>query len=157
MNSDLMLCLGSSMKVSPAQYMPANVKQNGGKIVSINLQKTSIDKKCALVIHEHVDKVMAMLMQKLNVPIPQYQKVYRLRLNMYHDAARAADAEQKMHVYGVNENYEHQTIFRKLSLTGVSEEPLKMPKKSSDKQPYEIKFMPPAADAETEVKMLVEF
>lgn len=87
--------------------MPVNVKNNGGKIVMVNLQRTSIDKKCHLVIHERIDKVMEMLMQKLNIPIPDYQKIYRLRLNMYHDAARAADAEQKMHVYGINENYEH--------------------------------------------------
>jgi len=45
--------------------MPALTYKMGGKVVVINLQKTPCDPFAELVIHERVDKVMAMLMEKL--------------------------------------------------------------------------------------------
>lgn len=41
--ADLAVCMGSSMRIQPACHMPLKCKQNGGKIVVINLQKTGID------------------------------------------------------------------------------------------------------------------
>ena len=63
--SDLMVCMGSSIRVSPASDLPMQTLLNGGQYVIINLQKTPVDELAALVIHERVDKVMALLMEKL--------------------------------------------------------------------------------------------
>ena len=55
MNSDLMLCLGSSMRVSPANLIPVNMKMmNGGKYVIVNLQATPLDGSADLVIHARI-------------------------------------------------------------------------------------------------------
>ena len=56
--SDLVLCMGSSMRVTPACDMPFTCKPKGGKVVIINLQKTPCDNKAALVIHEKIEKVI---------------------------------------------------------------------------------------------------
>ena len=38
--SDLAVCMGTSMRIPPACLMPFGAQQNGGKVVIINLQKT---------------------------------------------------------------------------------------------------------------------
>ena len=63
--ADLHVCLGSSMRVSPANIYPEMTKNAGGKVVIINLQKTPVDEICDLVIHERIDVVMKLLMSKL--------------------------------------------------------------------------------------------
>jgi len=55
--TDLMVCMGSSMRVSPANMM-AMTTAIMGKVVMVNLQKTPMDDACVLVIHEKCDKVM---------------------------------------------------------------------------------------------------
>ena len=41
--ADLMLVLGSSLRVSPACEMPKAVNQHGGKLALVNLQTTPCD------------------------------------------------------------------------------------------------------------------
>ena len=55
-------------------------KQRKGKVVIINLQKTPVDEHADIVIHEQVDKVMELLMKKLNIPVPEFRRTYRLKL-----------------------------------------------------------------------------
>ena len=69
--ADLMLCVGSSMRVTPAADMAAETPDNGGKLVIINLQKTPLDKG-ALCIHAKIDDVFELLMKKLDMKIPQF-------------------------------------------------------------------------------------
>ena len=76
--ADLLLAMGSSMRVSPACLLPVYTKMNGGKYVMINLQATSADRDADLVIHEKVDKVIEMVMAKLEIPIPEFRRSYRL-------------------------------------------------------------------------------
>ena len=68
--SDFMLCLGSSMRVAPANQIPINMTWNGGKFVVVNLQKTPIDDFAEIVIHARIQTVMTKLMEKLEMPIP---------------------------------------------------------------------------------------
>ena len=56
--ADLMVSLGSSLGVSPANQMPVNMTFNGGKFVIINLQKTPIDDFAELIIHARIQTVM---------------------------------------------------------------------------------------------------
>ena len=64
--ADLMLCLGSSLRV----YTDAmdECLENGGKLVIVNLQKTPYTSQ-ALQIYARIDDVMNMLMEKLNMAV----------------------------------------------------------------------------------------
>lgn len=68
-NADLMLSLGSSLRVTPACDIPVEMVENGGKLVIVNLQKTPLDNMAALVIHARIQNVMGLLMEKLNMKI----------------------------------------------------------------------------------------
>ena len=66
--ADLMLCLGSSMRVTPASGMAkitATRATNKGKIVIVNLQKTPLDVNAYLNIHCKIDNFFEILMSKL--------------------------------------------------------------------------------------------
>lgn len=70
---DLSLCMGTSMRVSPACELPAmNLKSGRKKMVIVNLQKTPYDDNCALRIYARCDEVMQMVMDELNLTIPPY-------------------------------------------------------------------------------------
>ncbi|XP_071730063.1 NAD-dependent protein deacetylase SRT1-like [Rutidosis leptorrhynchoides] len=73
--ADIVLCLGTSLQITPACDLPLKCIRNGGKIVIVNLQETPKDKKANLVIRGYVDKVMSGVMQLLNMRIPSYVRV----------------------------------------------------------------------------------
>lgn len=50
--SDLFIVLGSSLSVSPANQFPLIAKQNGAKLVIINMEPTEFDHYADLVIHD---------------------------------------------------------------------------------------------------------
>uniref|UniRef100_A0A2P2J6E2 NAD-dependent protein deacetylase SRT1 n=2 Tax=Rhizophora mucronata TaxID=61149 RepID=A0A2P2J6E2_RHIMU len=70
--ADLVLCLGTSLQITPACNLPLKCLRGGGKIVIVNLQKTPKDKKASLVIHGFVDKVIAGVMDVLCMRIPPF-------------------------------------------------------------------------------------
>ena len=51
----------------------------------INLQKTQVDEAASLVIHERMDKIINMLMQKLEIPIPDFRRSYRMKVFLSDD------------------------------------------------------------------------
>jgi mono-ADP-ribosyltransferase sirtuin 6 len=63
-NADLVITLGTSLRIHPAADLPLMAK----KMVIVNLQETPVNAKAELVIREHVDKVMADLMELLGYP-----------------------------------------------------------------------------------------
>ena len=68
---DVMLSLGSSLRVMPACSIPAETGLNPNqKHVIVNLQKTPCDDEAEFVIHGYIDQVMEILMAKLTLPIP---------------------------------------------------------------------------------------
>ena len=71
-SADLCLAMGSSLRVSPANGMPAACAQNGGRLVICNLQKTPLDHLATLVIHAKCDDIMKLLMKKLGYQIPTW-------------------------------------------------------------------------------------
>lgn len=73
--ADLVLCLGTSLQITPACNLPLKCLRGGGKIVIVNLQKTPKDKKADVVIHGFVDKVVAGVMESLNMQIPPYVRI----------------------------------------------------------------------------------
>lgn len=60
--ADLCLAMGSSLTVTPAADMPAEVGKRKKNLVIVNLQKTPLDKYAKLKIHAFCDKVMEKLM-----------------------------------------------------------------------------------------------
>jgi hypothetical protein len=58
--------------------MPRKTAQSGGKLVIVNLQKTPLTRLAALHIHAGTDVVMEMLMQRLELPIPNFRLERRI-------------------------------------------------------------------------------
>lgn len=73
--ADVVLCLGTSLQITPACNLPLKSLRGGGKIIIVNLQKTPKDKKASLVIHGRVDKVIASAMEFLKLQIPPFVRI----------------------------------------------------------------------------------
>ncbi|XP_074320127.1 NAD-dependent protein deacetylase SRT1 [Silene latifolia] len=73
--ADLVLCLGTSLQITPACNLPLKCLRGGGKIVIVNLQKTPKDTKASLVIRGRVDKVISGVMDSLNLCIPPFVRI----------------------------------------------------------------------------------
>ena len=71
--ADLMLCLGSSLRVAPANQIPINMTWQGGKMVIVNLQQTPLDEFADFIIHARIQTVMTKVMEKLEMPIPTFK------------------------------------------------------------------------------------
>jgi mono-ADP-ribosyltransferase sirtuin 6 len=76
--ADLHLACGSSLRVSPACDQPASTVQKGGKLVICNLQKTPLTNMATMQIYAKTDTVMAMLMERLSIPIPPFRLLRRI-------------------------------------------------------------------------------
>lgn len=100
-----MLCLGSSLRVSPANQIPIRMNWNGGKIVIVNLQKTPIDDFAELIIHARIQTVMAKVMEKLEMPIPGF------RLDRW---AEVSLVNEKLSVSGVDKMGGPFTLFKNI-------------------------------------------
>jgi len=73
--ADLVITLGTSMRVFPSCDLPLAGKAKHGKkhkLILVNLQKTPVDKKCALRIFAKTDEVMEGLCRELKVDIPEW-------------------------------------------------------------------------------------
>ncbi|KAF8359970.1 sir-2.4 [Pristionchus pacificus] len=73
--ADLVLCLGTSLQIVPVGNYPLSVKRNGGKIVTVNLQKTKHEKKADIAIHAKVDQVMERLLSIMELSIDELKEV----------------------------------------------------------------------------------
>lgn len=118
--SRLVVCMGSSMRVTPACDMPLTCTATGGKVVIINLQKTPADQYASLLIHEKVDKVIEMVMKHLEIPIPEFRRTYRLKMSIPANG-------KKVQLTGVDANGACYTLFKNLKVTGLSTSPGNFP------------------------------
>merc|ERR1712130_256147 len=64
---------GSSLTGSPACHIPRDVAKKKGKLVIVNLQKTSYDKLSALRIFGKTDEVMEGVMKLLDLKIEKFE------------------------------------------------------------------------------------
>ena len=126
--SDLAIAMGSSMRVQPACMMPLGCIANGGRFVMINLQKTQVDAAAHLVIHERVDKVIRLLMQKLEIPIPEWRRSYRMKVFLSQD-------KKQVKFTGVDANGACYTLFKNIKVSGVSPAAAQFPQRGQV-QPY---------------------
>lgn len=129
--SDLVLIMGSSMRVSPACDMPLCCIPSGGKVVIVNLQKTPCHPIANLNIHAKCDDVMKMLMEKLDVPIPEFRRKYRLKVSLSEDGKNVL-------LTGIDGNGACYTLFKQLKVTGLSQSFSTLPDRVQKIQPYRL-------------------
>jgi len=74
--SDLVIVIGTSMRVSPACNIPSLSYLKGGKFVLINLQKCTPDKEkhVNLRVHSKCDDFMALVAKELNLQVPEFKQ-----------------------------------------------------------------------------------
>ncbi|CAM8888413.1 unnamed protein product [Rhodiola kirilowii] len=89
--ADVVLCLGTSLQITPACNLPLKSLRGGGKIVIVNLQKTPKDKKATLVVHGLVDKVIAGVIESINLRIPPFVRVDLIQISI----TQALSADKK--------------------------------------------------------------
>merc|ERR1711862_705592 len=65
--ADLMVCVGSSMRVNPAAHMAGITAERGRALVVINLMKTPLDSSACLVINGKCQVIFELLMKKLKI------------------------------------------------------------------------------------------
>ena len=71
--ADLSLCLGTSLRISPANDLPVSTTRNGrGKLAVVNLQATGKERYASLHVYCTTDYAMKQLMAALDLPIPVY-------------------------------------------------------------------------------------
>ena len=56
--ADTILVVGSSLEVTPISDLPHDALQNGSKLIIVNYQKTYLDEKADVVIHEDVTEIL---------------------------------------------------------------------------------------------------
>jgi hypothetical protein len=74
-SADLVIALGTSMRVVPASKIPLITVKKGGKFVIVNLQRTPNDSKCHLKINSKCDEAMSKLMAALGYSVPSFDLV----------------------------------------------------------------------------------
>ncbi|MGE5841625.1 MAG: SIR2 family NAD-dependent protein deacylase [Deltaproteobacteria bacterium] len=62
---DLCIVLGSSLVVYPAAYIPVHAVESGAKLMIINRDKTDLDSKAALVVHDSIGKVFGDMVDRI--------------------------------------------------------------------------------------------
>ncbi|NLX90055.1 MAG: NAD-dependent deacylase [Firmicutes bacterium] len=60
---DLLLCIGSSLVVYPAAYLPEQAKRGGAKLVILNREPTPLDRIADLVIHGEAGDVLSRVVE----------------------------------------------------------------------------------------------
>lgn len=84
--ADLMLAMGSSLRVTPAATIPKIFAKNKKRLFIVNLQKTPLDVYAKVVIHAFCDVVMEKLMQKLSLPVPEFRLVRFIKVTRTQDS-----------------------------------------------------------------------
>ena len=81
--ADLMLAIGSSLRVTPAADMPrATGEKKGGKLVVVNLQRTPLDRYADICIHAMCDDVLKRVMGHLGLEVPPFRLERHLRCSL---------------------------------------------------------------------------
>lgn len=61
--ADLMLVVGSSLKVEPAGHLPDLARENGARLIIVNFTSTYLDEAAEVVLHEDLVKVVPLIVE----------------------------------------------------------------------------------------------
>ena len=132
--ADLCLAIGSSLRVTPAADIPKETAKNGGKLVIVNLQKTPLDRRAAMVIHAFCDTVINMLMEQLRLEIPPFKLVRRVRIIKSIEAAKnSATKKECITLHGIDVDGKHFSLFPKMDIQVNGGDPV-----SFTKEPFKV-------------------
>lgn len=99
--SDVMLVLGSSLTVPPANGIPETAgRRKGAKLVICNLQSTYLDPLADLRVRTTTDDLMTRLMDKLDIPIPPFV----LTRNLVIEVKTVGNGRSQLTVSGVDDD-----------------------------------------------------
>ena len=70
--ADLVVCLGSSLRIEPAGGLAFLNRQGGKRTAICNLQNTPKDRKASMVLRGKVDEVMRIVMKSLGIDVPSF-------------------------------------------------------------------------------------
>lgn len=115
--ADLMVAMGSSLRVNPAADM-ANVtatKPRPGKLIIVNLQKTPLDYNAYMNIHCKLDDFFEILMQKMNMEIPAFKKTVWCEVEI----EESKSGKETLRVQGVTETGGPYDIFKSIAINDV--------------------------------------
>ena len=112
--ADVMLCLGSSLRVNPACEMVGDTATYGGKVVIVNLQKTPYDHTAAMVVHSKIEEFMELLMQELNMEIPKctLKRWFKAQIE------ETKYGKETLKVSGITEDGTPYDIFKQIKIEG---------------------------------------
>ncbi|AWR98219.1 NAD-dependent protein deacylase [Acidianus sulfidivorans JP7] len=65
MEADLVLAIGSSLTVYPANLIPQIVKERGGSLIIINNEETPLDSVADLVLNEQAEVILPLIVNKI--------------------------------------------------------------------------------------------
>ena len=99
--ADLMLCVGSSLRVNPAASMAKTTAEKGRNLVIINLMKTPLDASATLVINGRCQEVFELLMKKLSFSIPEWKIKRSVKVSIEDSDS---DGVQHLKIAGVDTN-----------------------------------------------------
>lgn len=80
--SDLIIVLGSSLRVNPAADIPAEAVRRKQKLVICNLQKTPLSRYSSLEIHSQIDAVMKGLLDRLGLEVLPFKVQRRFAIEL---------------------------------------------------------------------------
>jgi len=115
-SADLMLAMGSSLRVNPAAGIAEATAQQGGKLVIVNLQKTPLDPYADMIIHGKIDEVMEMLMAELHMQIPQWKQSRWVKCAL----ETSKTGKETLKVSGMDANGCPYDLFKGMSVNGVA-------------------------------------
>jgi mono-ADP-ribosyltransferase sirtuin 6 len=70
--ANLVLCLGTSLQITPVCNLPLRCTRAGGAMAIVNLQRTPKHRSASLALHARCDGVMAGVMRRLQLAIEAY-------------------------------------------------------------------------------------
>jgi len=127
--ADLMLVLGSSLTVSPANEMPRKTVENGGKLAIVNLQKTHLDSLATVRVFAKTDDVMKLVMNKLGIEIPPFI----LQRQLFVEVVKMSEERKEVRIAGIDSDGVPVTFIQAVEITVGTQhvvldtEPFKIP------------------------------
>jgi NAD-dependent deacetylase len=76
--SDLVLAIGSSLSVYPANMVPYRVKQKGGRLIIINAEPTEMDEIADLVVRDRVEVFLPCIVDEIKKEMKEGSDNYNL-------------------------------------------------------------------------------
>jgi len=129
--ADLCLAMGSSLRVTPAADLPAEVANRGKRLVIVNLQGTPLDDVAALRINGLCDDVMRALMEKIKLTIPEF--ILRRYVHFRFSSPKGTNKQRLVNINGIDSDGTPVTLFNSITNLTDSDNKNKL-----DKEPFEF-------------------